>query len=228
MKQHTFSLLRPAPLALLSFGAGIAVTFLMAGIPISWSADVANWASAGATTAAVVVALYVGVAPHRENRASYVRRARAVGMVVYGRFMRQEMHLEAARRLCESAEMSDFLFDLVRENLVSDPKCADVLIPYFDALPDEVASAVAAAIADLEAAGPLLWSHEGIGRGIIQAQRIGRVLDPLTKSLRRARAELSPFARGQKATDLDASIQNLVDGMVRLAEESCRRPRPTA
>ncbi|KRG47385.1 hypothetical protein ARC20_03390 [Stenotrophomonas panacihumi] len=141
-------------------------------------------------------------------------------MVVHGRFERQEMHLEAARLLCVAGPVDDLLFDLVRENLVMDPASANELIPYFDAMPDEIASAVAAAIADMEAATPLLRVYDGPHRGTVQAARIGRVLEPVTRSLRRARERLAPFATGKGAADLMPATQNLVVGMQQLAESA--------
>lgn len=207
-----------------ALGAGFVICVL--GVPSLWTAEAAGWASAIGTTAAVVVALYLGLLPHSGRK----RLASSIAIIVYARLWRQQMHLQACQRLCDEIPMDAHLFRFVRENLLPDPRIADELVPYFDVLTDAQASAVAAAIADTEAMAPMLVVNEHmlqLGLARREAQRIGRHLDPVTRSLERARQRLAPLANRAPAENLEPAIANLVSGCLDMAEidRNAHQPR---
>jgi hypothetical protein len=200
-----------------ALGAGIVICVL--GVPLLWTPEAAGWASAIGTTAAVAVALYLGFLPHTGRK----RLASSVGIIVYSRLWRQQLHLLACERLTAERPMDSHLFRFVRETLLLDPRFADELVPYFDVLTDAQASAVAAAVADLEAMAPLLVVDEhmlGFGLELSEAQRIGRQLAPVTMSLERARQRLAPFANRSPAQDLEPAVADLVSGCIDMAKIS--------
>lgn len=213
-------LTRPIILGLCSAALGAGSVILVVGVPSLWSAEASGWAAAAGSTAAVVVALYLGVAPHLGRQ----RVAAAIAIAVYGRLQTQQMHLDACRQLCApTQEMDEHLFRLAMENFKMDSTFADPLLPYFDVLSDGQAKSLGAAIADLESATTLLSFAAGRDSYFmagISAPRFFRVLEPVVKSLQRARVELAPFATEKPAEDLTQSVQVIVDGSKRLAQSS--------
>ncbi len=211
-------LARPLVVAMLSAGVGAAVVVCLLGIPKLWSAEAAGWASAVGTTLAAVVALYVGLAPHRATRADHVARARAISVIVYGRLTRQLLDLESVRLVCIRSDVDDVLFAIAIEHMSVDPAFSDPLLPYFDVIDNEITSSLAAAVADLEAAKGLLRVSEDLGA--VQAPRIASILDAANQSLRRTRTLLAPFAKGvgpASEDDVDVPAQKMANGMADLA-----------
>ncbi|WP_285445521.1 hypothetical protein [Xanthomonas sp. fls2-241-TYG-148] len=215
------SLVRPLPLSFIAFAFGAAAAALLLGVPRLWTAEAAGWASAVATTAAVLVALYVGLAPQKAQRADHVRRARAIGTVVNARFLRMESNLSVVHRLSTTGPVDREIWALIIPLLKVDPRCADELLPYFDGMSDEVASAVAAAMADIEWAQPNLEPYGIPGLAALEAERLGEDLDPLIRSLQRARRNLEPFVTGSPALDIEPDIQRRV-GTLRMLMVSRR------
>ncbi|WP_279209083.1 hypothetical protein [Stenotrophomonas indicatrix] len=134
-----------------ALGAGAAVCLL--GIPSLWTAEAAGWASAVGTTAAAIVALYVGIAPERARRKASAKRALAVTQWADGSLGRQLVHLKYAIENMRGGVLdSEGRAKVIEDLAVLDATSVRALVDYFDSLGPEVVGPAGRCVIDIEAA----------------------------------------------------------------------------
>lgn len=143
--------LSPWFLVPICFGAGSAVATAILGIPQMWTAEAAGWASAIATSLAVVVALAVGVLPEvNRRRESY---ARALGQMHLAETALETQLVHLARAIAVS-QAAAFDFNVRQQVLAEmehfDPPVVVGLLNFSEHLGSDAFKATARCAVDMQ------------------------------------------------------------------------------
>ena len=143
--------LSPWFLVPLCFGVGGAVATAILGVPQLWTAEASGWASAIATSFAVVVALAVGVLPEANRRRESYARALAQLHLTETSLETQLLHLDRAIAVSQAAAFDFHVRQQVLAELEHfDPPVVAVLLNFAEHLGTDAFRATARCAVDMQ------------------------------------------------------------------------------
>lgn len=144
-------LFHPLAIACVSAAVGAGAVICFTEIPRLQSADAAAWASAVATTGAVVAALYVGLAPEKARRKASVQRAWAMTQWAEGALGMQLVHLGQAIAYMRAPVLhAPGRAAVVQQLQVLDAGPVRALVDHFDALDPLIIRSAGRCVIDME------------------------------------------------------------------------------